>query len=103
MTLARLIEVLESAPRDMVVKRGFSGPHSYRGYYDQLAFKHEPNTTVGEMLECAKSANGKTFTGYKGGEYEMNGETTVNIANYGCCGEEIGELLLSLMIGGSNA
>ena len=73
--LKELIEELEKMPKDGVVPFGFGKPMSYRGYYGDLAFEPVLNAKIGDMLEFAKSAMGKTFTGYKGGEFEM-GEFT---------------------------
>lgn len=58
---------------------------SYRGYYDQLALGYGIDTyaTVGQVLKACKAAVGETFTGYKGGEYEMGVDTNVWISNYG--------------------
>lgn len=49
MTLGQLIEILESMPADTEI-RGLNCPHSYRGYYYDLAF--EP--TEGTVMERLK-------------------------------------------------
>lgn len=102
MVLKELIEFLESQPADKVVPIGFSRPHSYRGYYECLAFQPKENVTCGEMLEDAKSALGKTFEGYKGGEYVMGEYTDVYIAEHGNTGEQIGPILMGYMVGAFN-
>jgi len=89
MTLGKLIEWLEKQDQELVVKDGFSTPHSDRGSYDELAFTPEKEARIGDMLEHAKSALGATFTGWKGGEYTMQEYTSVYIGDYGECGEEI--------------
>lgn len=99
MTLGELIQRLKEAPRDFRVPFGFHEPHSYRGYYDQLAFEPTTNVTVGEMLDAAESALGETFTGYKGGDYTMGEYTDVWIAHYGECGDGISHMLLDYMLG----
>ncbi len=99
MWLQELIKILEQQPKDKVVPLGFSNPHSYRGYYDELAFEPEENVTVGQMLEDAQSALGNTYTGYKGGDFTMNGTTDVWLAKYGRTGEGIGPVLLKYMLG----
>ena len=99
MYLSELIKTLEKAPREQVVTKGFNNPHSYRGYYEELAFEPTDNTTVGEMLDCAKESLNKTYTGYKGGEYTMDEYTDCNLAWYGSTGEGIGEVLLGYMLG----
>lgn len=93
-TLGRLIRLLESAPADMTI--AFSGgghpaePHSYRGYYGDLAFEATGDAvTASSFLAICKSALGKTFQGYKGGDYVMGERTPLWQANYGNCGDAI--------------
>ena len=88
MTLDQLIERLREYPLDTYVPNGFAEPHSYRGYYEQLAFTPLQDTTTGEMLEHAESAMGKEFEGYKGGEFLMTGDTPVHIARWGSSNED---------------
>ncbi len=97
MNLGELIDQLKQYNPDTKVRLGFGAPHSYRGYYDCLAFEPVENTTIGEMLEHAESALGETFEGYKGGTYLMDQRTDVWLAQYGCCGEGIGPVLLQYM------
>ena len=88
MRLRDLIEFLKTQPPDKVFN-GFHRPHSYRGYYDELAFEPDEHARIGDMLSAAESALGKTFQGYKGGDYVMLEMTPVHIAEYGRCGEPI--------------
>ena len=98
MYLQDLIELLETYDPKTVVKEGFSNPHSYRGYYDELAFEPTPNVSIGSMLKAAKSADGATYTGYKGGEYTMGSWTITHLANYGECGDTLSARLLRYML-----
>jgi len=98
MTLQELIDTLSSYDPTRRVAFGFGNPHSYRGYYDELAFEPVPDTTVGAMLAAAKEALGATYTGYKGGDYTMNAYTQVWLARYGDTGEAISDFFLSLML-----
>lgn len=98
MPLGELIERLEGCA-DRKVRLGFGKPHSYRGYYEDLAFEPVRNTTVGAMLKAAKGALEKTFEGYKGGDFTMTKDTHCWIAEWGGTGEPIGPLLLSFMLG----
>lgn len=79
---------------------GFTRPHSYRGYYDQLAF--EPTSggqSASDALEIVKPCLLQTFQGYKGGDYEMNKHTEVWFAYYGNSGGQlIGEMLMALLL-----
>ena len=102
MTLEELITALEAHDPAKVVSRGFAKPHSYRGDYCDLAFEPAANVTVGSMLADARSALGATFQGYKGGDYTMDEYTDCWLAEYGCCGETIGLLLLKFMLTGVN-
>lgn len=88
-TLGDLIRYLESLPPDQPVEHGFSHPHSYRGYYEDLAFSPVEQTTVGAMLQAAKSALGRTFHGYKGGEYTMGEHTDCWLSEHGSTGVPI--------------
>jgi len=82
-TLGELIEYLADLDQSAVLPRGFYNPHSYRGYYDQLAFEPVNQITVGEMLGAARSALNRRFIGYKGGEFWMSEPTPAWIAFYG--------------------
>lgn len=83
MMLINLIQWLEEQDQTAIVRFGFGEPHSFRGYYEQLAFEPVENAVIGDMLAHAKSALGKTFTGYKGGEFEMDEHTDCWISEYG--------------------
>jgi hypothetical protein len=98
MYLLRLIEILEKCHPGRPCKYGFAMPHSYRGDYFCLAFRPKRNQLVGEMLTAAKSALGAIYTGWKGGEYEMNQYTEVFLADQGKCGIELNEVVLAVML-----
>lgn len=100
MGLGELIEFLEKQDPEKVVPLGFGKPHSYRGIYEDLAFEPVENVTIGEMLRDAKYALGKTFYGYKGGEYTMHEYSDVWISPYGeGGGQKIGDILMRYMVG----
>jgi hypothetical protein len=108
-TLGALIDALEGRkfredgkPRHIRYDFGNLLPStldSYRGFYSELALGFEdydsrakrlkhpcsmdeyPN--VVELLTKLKAANGETFFGWKGGEFTMNSETAVFVANRG--------------------
>ncbi len=63
LALDELIEILAAEPADKVVAVGFHRPHSYRGYYEDLAFEVTTNVTVGTMLAEARSALDSTYQG----------------------------------------
>jgi hypothetical protein len=98
LSLGSLISILERENPDKVVRNGFRNPHSYRGYYECLAFEPAKDITVREMLVDAKYALNNVFTGYKGGEFRMDEYTDVYIAPYGNTGDEMGRMLLNYML-----
>ena len=99
LSLDDLIAALEAINPARVLPFGFLGPHSYRGYYEQVAFCLTTNVTVGEMLTSARYALGATFQGWKGGDYTMSGYTECwLVAERGDCGESIGFVLLAFML-----
>lgn len=61
---------------------------SYRGYYSDLAFAPglEP-TTVGGVLADLQAALGRTFEGYKGGDFLMGEDTPLWVSEYGAVDE----------------
>jgi len=67
-----------------------SSPDSYRGYYSDLSF--EPQSEAVSVKDFSMMLNeslGKTFNGYKGGDFTMTEDTPLWMANYGECGEAI--------------
>lgn len=88
--LGALIEALRFAPKDADVQFDFcylspTSVASYRGYYDHLALgwdaKAWPKVTA--VLAELESAVGKTFEGWKGGNYRMSLETPLWVSNRG--------------------
>jgi hypothetical protein len=100
MTLAELIKVLESRDPNQFVRYGFCYPHSYRGYYHDLAFIPTKDTTVGQMLKEAREAVGSTYGGWKGDEFTMGEHSTCWLSNVGVSScESFGPKLLAFMLG----
>ena len=95
MTLGGLIEKLSSLKQDNPITYDFGslGPtklKSYRGTYSELALGYEEDSRslkVSDLLKICKDAMGKTFEGYKGGDYVMGENTPVWVANYGNSGD----------------
>jgi len=90
MTLYKFISLLETFPKDKQIEN-IGEPHSYRGYYSDLAFeKLEGTISVEDLLKILKNdCLSKTYTGYKGGDFFMDVNTPLWIAKYGCCGVKI--------------
>lgn len=94
LNLGEIIAELEKLPRLANIEFDFGSANvtvldSYRGYYDQLALGYDGTyggklMTVGELLDDCTAALGKSFTGWKGGDYTMDAKTSVFVANSGC-------------------
>lgn len=90
--LGKLIRLLEAEKSDNWVRFDFGGfmPDriaSYRGDYSQLAIGYkepkEPYKTVDVFLAELRAVNGQTMQGYKGGDFVMDLDTPIWVANYG--------------------
>lgn len=101
MPLKKIIDRLAKEDPTRIVPLGWDDAFSYRGDYSELGFHRAENVAIGVMLTVAKCALGKTFTGYKGGEYEMYEHTTCHLVN-GCSetsDDEVGPLFLEALLG----
>lgn len=92
LALGELIDKLKGEDPEEEVRFDFGGfiPRnlgSYRGSYDQLALgyddKWQEPMTVGELQVELRQAVGRTYEGYKGGDYEMTRTTPVWAASSG--------------------
>lgn len=90
--LGSLIDTLEKCGRDQTVRFDFcylapTTLASYRGYYEDLALGWTSEftgwPTVEDLLVKLREAIGKTYTGWKGGDYVMGRESSVWVANRG--------------------
>lgn len=90
MTLGKLIDALKTMPGDVEIVKLYN-PHSYRGYYSDLAFSLADNEsmTALQLLTLCQNCMGHIFEGYKGGEYVMGALTPIWIADYGCYGVKV--------------
>ena len=92
LTLGKLIAALEKLPADQPVTN-LTNPHSYRGYYRDLAFEQGEGTQpAGQLLALCRGAMGQVFTGWKGGEFAMTALTPLWVAEHGCTGLRIMKL-----------
>ena len=95
MTLGQLVAFLRELPEAAMASPGFGRPHSYRGYYECVAFEpDEKGCTAAELLHAAESAMGQTYSGWKGGSYTMDEGTECYIAEMGATGSAVTEPLL---------
>lgn len=89
MTLGKMILFLKNMPPEALIDT-IINPHSYRGYYEDLAFeRRDGKITALDALELCQSAMGKTFKGYKGGDFMMGESTPVWMAVRGKTGQRI--------------
>lgn len=83
LTLGALIKRLEARDPNTPTE-GFGRLSSYRGHYCDLAFTPEDcKGTVGGLLEQCRSAMGRIFEGYKGGDFLMGETTPLWMSPYG--------------------
>ncbi len=93
LTLGKLIEFLETAPEGFNVVLDYDKtisvgePHSYRGYYSDLALEpvDDEITKVKALLVDLKGTLNITLEGYKGGDFLMDAKVPVWISSYGSC------------------
>lgn len=92
LNLGELIDLLKRCPQKDLVKFDFGSTtpgqcDSYRGYYEDLALGFEVDAsdypTVAELQETLTEAIGETFQGWKGGEYRMDRNSRLWVANCG--------------------
>jgi hypothetical protein len=94
MTLGEFIEALKKLDRGAYICFDFAGLrvgeiHSYRGYYSHLATDPTRGPfldRVGAVIDAYKACLGKTFMGYKGGDFKMDEDTPLWVATYGDSG-----------------
>jgi hypothetical protein len=87
LTVRELLEKLFEMPRDAEIPGLDLDVGSYRGYYERLAIEPGPGVKAGELFDLIARRQGTYMTGYKGGEYEIHGDTLVHVARYGMCGD----------------
>lgn len=106
LTCGKLIEQLGSADPKALVKfddgRSPGELHSYRGFYQDLGVEPcKTEITVEQFLQELNNCLGKTYRGYRGGDYVMTKDCPVWEANWGSTGRvllgiEITENLVTL-------
>jgi hypothetical protein len=87
-SLGKFIKDLEGLKQDkeILIEKYYypNGLYSWRGSYCQLALDwKKEKVVVKQLLKIAKSALNTTMTGYKGGEFFMDKNTPIHIADYG--------------------
>lgn len=82
-------DVLEN--NDFVFTDGFNKPHCYRGYYNEVAFEPAKFVSLAEIKTTLNAAMFETFVAWKGGEYEYDENTPVNLSLIGMCNNDDAE------------
>lgn len=100
LTIGSALDILNKYDKNKIVPLGwgFGSAHSNRGYYSDLGLEPKTNVTIGEMIEELSNSIGKTFTGWKGGEFDMDENTDIHLSNEGSCGTNISNIFLELLI-----
>lgn len=89
MTIEDLLARLDDMEPDVMLD-GLGYPHSYRGYYSDLALQPLPERVpVAQLAIEVSSVLGTELTGYKGGEYLMQKDTPVWVSHHGGCGKKL--------------
>ena len=94
LTLSQAIKISASCPPNALVLFADGGApgreRSYRGFYDDLAFEStKEDVTCAAFNKACTEALGKTYEGYKGGDFVMDERTPLWRADYGYCGDAI--------------
>lgn len=84
-TLGELVEHLEALHPNVVWPFSLINPHSYRGWYGDIAFERGPASAVGLFIDGVREA----VDSDKGGTYRMHSLTVVWIADEGCLGKPL--------------
>lgn len=72
---------------ELAVNYSFNGYGDMVGYQKTSGSSFDPKPfTVSEFLKLAKETVGKTFQGWKGGDFTMGKNTPLHVANDGDCG-----------------
>lgn len=100
LTIGSALDILNKYDKNKVVPLGwgFGSSHSNRGDYSELGLEPKTNVTIGEMIEELSNSIGKTFTGWKGGEYTMHEDSNICLSYEGRRGTNISNIFLELLI-----
>ena len=90
MNIKNLLKALRKFDSDTIISGVSTEFRSYRGYYEHLAMS--PNVEympVEVFCQALEDQIGKTFTGFKGGEYTVHESTELFVASYERTGEGV--------------
>lgn len=97
--IKEITDYLKGFDENTEINLTLSNPHSNRGDYSNIGFNHSFETgTVKGIIEELTYVIGKTFYGYKGGEFEMCEYSEVYLSEYGGVGEPLTLVLLEVLL-----
>lgn len=98
MNLGELSKIVDSwTDNEFVFSIGFSTPHSYRGYYEDLSFELSLSISVQHIKDSLNMTYENTFTGWKGGEYSYWHDTPVHLSYRGHADDDYGYEFMELV------
>ena len=99
MWIGKLLEILELVDENSVIKNITLNDHgSDRGDYNDFYIGEFENGkhTVKNLKDLLKyNVIGKTFIGYKGGDFTMDEDTRITLGGYGYSGQDIEGILIN--------
>ena len=97
MVIIDFIEILNRLPDDFIIEGVKPLAKSDRGDYYKLCLIEDKSSqsTVKELSDYLKSAIGKEFAGYKGGEYLMEEWSDLTFGDPHCGGYDIDGILIN--------
>lgn len=99
MNLGELFDKFKSLTNnDFVFTVGFNNPHSYRGYYNDLAFEICNFVNLREIKASIEEGLKESFTGYKGGELSYSKTTRTHLSAYSMCNNNSEDDLEKLVV-----
>lgn len=89
-TLGEMVEALRKMPEGSEVRGLDVSVYSYRGFYERNAVAWSSKTrSTREVADLLESQYGNPTCGWKGGDYEVDPDELVYLADYGDTGPQI--------------
>ncbi len=87
--LGDFLDMLRMADPEALIP--LTSPHSYRGYYSDLALEPTPGAPikVWQLINQLSDVIDTELTGYKGGEFLMSADTPIWVSHYGTTGSAL--------------
>lgn len=89
LTLGQLLAELSDYGENILVyldesNHSITNPHSYRGYYSDMAFESTPEkVTVKDLRKKCEAVLDTNMEGYKGGDFFMDKDTPLWVSEWG--------------------